>query len=92
MSGVQADMVLEKELRALHPDWQTANGNATLGLAWHETSKPSLMVTQFLQQGHIYSSNATPPNNVTPYGPCIQTHESMGTIPLKQPHSTLWST
>ena len=35
-------------------------------------------MTYFLQQGHTYSNEATPPNSVTPYGPSIQAHESMG--------------
>ena len=34
----------------------------------------------FPQQGHIYSSKATPPNSATPYGLVIQTEESMGYI------------
>ena len=33
----------------------------------------------FLQQGHAYPNKVTPPNCATPYGPSIQTHESMGT-------------
>ena len=60
--GVQAGMVLEKELRFLH-----INPKATgSGLSIYETSKPSSTVTHFLQQGHTYSNKATIPNGVIP--------------------------
>ena len=35
-------------------------------------------MTHFLQEEHTYSSKTKPPNSATPYGPNIQTHESMG--------------
>ena len=34
-----------------------------------------------LQQDHTYSNKATLPNSTTPYGPNIQTHESIGESP-----------
>ena len=54
--GVQADMVLEKELALydlIHRQkavvWDTG-----CGLNINETSKPTHRVTNFLYQGHIY--------------------------------------
>jgi hypothetical protein len=41
----------------------------------YETAKQAHRMTHFLQK-------TTPPNNVTPYGLSIQTHESMGAIPI----------
>ena len=35
-------------------------------------------MTHFFQQGCSYFNKATPPNSDTPYGPSIQTYESMG--------------
>lgn len=35
------------------------------------------------QQGQTYFSKNKPPISVTPYGPKIQTHESMDTIPIQ---------
>ena len=51
--SMQADMVLEKELRVLHIDLQAIGEAVTLGLARAcETSKLASTVTHFLQQGH----------------------------------------
>ena len=72
-------MVLEQDLRVLHLDPQ-ADRRLTLphlvGLE-HRTSKPTPIVMHFLQQGHTYSSKATPPNSVTSCGSSIQTCESV---------------
>ena len=81
---MQADMVLEKQLRILHLDPQAA-GDCVPHWAWFEhkeTSKPALTVTYFLKQGHTWSKKAIPPNIATFYGPSIQTHESVGAIPI----------
>lgn len=42
-------------------------------------------MTHFLQQDHtpIQQVIIPPPNNTTPYGPGIQTQESMGAIPIQ---------
>ena len=74
--GMQADTVLEKELRVLHLDPQAAERRlcATPGTAWvYETSKSTPTVTYFLQQGNTYFNKAIPPNSAMPYGPSIQT-------------------
>jgi hypothetical protein len=51
--GIQADMVLEKDLRVLHLDPQAVGNDLML----------------FLQQDHTYSNKVTPPSSTTPYGP-----------------------
>ena len=35
------------------------------------------------KQDHTYSNKSIPPNSATPYGPSIQTHESMGAKPIQ---------
>ena len=40
--------------------------------AHRRVSKPILTVTHFLQQGHIYSNEATPPNSATSWAKPIQ--------------------
>ena len=46
-------------------------------------------MTDFLQQGHTYSNEATPPNSTTHYGSSIQTHESLGAITYSNHHTNL---
>ena len=61
--------VLEKELRVLHLNLK-ATGHELRhwhGLSIYETSKPTPTVTHFLQQGHTYLNEVTPPNSATPY-------------------------
>ena len=46
-----------------------------------------------LQEGHTHSKKATPPNSAIPYGPSIQTHESVGAKPIhtiKDKNSMIW--
>lgn len=62
--GVQADMVLEKELRVLYL-YLKATGHWVYFEHRRETSKPIPTVTYFRQQGHIYSNKSTPPNSAT---------------------------
>ena len=79
---MQAGMVLEKELRVLHIDPKEAEGGCVSH--WHR--RPQSLpptVTHFLQQGHTYSNNATPPNSAPPYGRSIETHKSMEAIPIQ---------
>ena len=64
-SSIQADMVLEEELRVLYLDSQQQKGNLCHIL---ETSKPIPIVT-------TSSNKATPLNSAIPCGPSIQTHE-----------------
>jgi hypothetical protein len=67
--SVQADLVLETEMRVIHPDLQAAGGERgqtdrqTDRLAWLEHLKPQSpsSVTQFRQQCHTYSKH-TPPS------------------------------
>lgn len=40
----------------------------------------------FLQQSHTHSNEATPPNGATPNEPSIQTHGSVGAVPI---HTTI---
>jgi hypothetical protein len=40
-------------------------------------------MTHFLQQNHAYPNKATAFNNATPYGPSLQTHESMWAFPIQ---------
>ena len=82
--GVQADTVLEEELSVLNLDTQAARDCLTgPGLCIYEISNPASTVTHFLQPGHTYSNRATPPNSAPPYKPNVQTHESMGVIPIQ---------
>jgi hypothetical protein len=71
---MQADMMLEKELRVLHLDLKSTRKYWLLPWAElnHRTSEPTPKVTHFLQQGHTYSNKNTPPNS-TPCRPIIQT-------------------
>jgi hypothetical protein len=55
--------------------------NKTKQKQTNKQTKLTLTVTHDLQQGHTYSNKVTPTNNVIPYGPSIQVHESMGAIP-----------
>ena len=65
--SMQADTVLEKELKILHLDPQAAGRECNTGQAWaSETSEPTHLVTQFLQQSHTYSNKATPPTTLLP--------------------------
>jgi hypothetical protein len=82
---VQADMVLEKELRILYlylrtfrrPIFPLACRRVSL-LKWvqleHRTSKSTFSVTHFLQQAHTYSNKATSLNNATFYGSRYSNH------------------
>lgn len=66
---MQADMVMEKELRVLQNDKQVAQTTVcqklNIDLA-KESSKSTSTVTHIFNLGHTYSYNATPPNNDTP--------------------------
>ena len=58
---MRTDMVLEKELRVLHLDWQQQEETVP-HWAWPEhlrPQRPPLSVTRFLQQGHSYSNKTT---------------------------------
>ena len=71
--GMQADMVLEKELKVLHllnnRKWsKTLDGVLSIC----ETSKSSSIVTHFQQKDHTFPNKATPPVSVTP----IRDHSS----------------
>ena len=70
---MQADMVLEEELRTSHLNLKVARNfipqtaRRRLSLPhWaeleHRTSKPTPTVTYILQQGHTYSNKTTFPN------------------------------
>lgn len=50
-----------------------------------DSSKPTPIVTELLQQSHIYSNKATPPASATPCGQNIQIHESVGPNLCKLP-------
>ena len=42
------------------------------------------LITWYLKaHSHGDTFKARPPNSGTPYGPCVQTHESMGAIPIQ---------
>ena len=74
---MQADMVLEKELRVLRLDLKQQEVNCVTGcgLSIYETLKPASTVTPFLQQGHTYSNKVAP--CVTPYDQALK-------------HMTIW--
>ena len=55
---------------------------STLEYKQHQTS-PLHDLKALPPQWHTFSNKATPPNSVTPYSPSIQTHESMGIIPIQ---------
>jgi hypothetical protein len=67
--NVWVGMMLE-EPGVLHLDWKAATVSH---VARRRVSKPTPMVTHFLQQGHTYSNNAKPSNNATPWVKHIQT-------------------
>jgi hypothetical protein len=62
-------MALEKLLRVLILIWrQQKQWASKLSLSfWDLKAHP--LVIHFLKQDHTYSNKATPPNNITPYGP-----------------------
>jgi hypothetical protein len=72
-------------LRILHLDPMVARKGLSHSpdLGMHMRLKGYLHMNYFLQQGLTYSSKATVPNSVTPYGPSIQIHEFMGAIPIQ---------
>jgi hypothetical protein len=73
--GMQAEIVLEKELRVLYLDLQAARRDCDT-LARLELLRPqSSPVTHFLQQGHTSSSTI-------PYDQTFK-HVSMRTIPIQ---------
>ena len=69
-SGVQEDMVVEKDPRFLHLGLQEQE--VSVCHTEHSLSKGNLethpLVTHFLQQGHTYTNTTTQPNSVTLYG------------------------
>ena len=55
--SIQADVVLERQLRVLHIVQATGSGlSHWCGFSIYETSKPYTTVTHFFQQGHSYSN------------------------------------
>ena len=80
-SSIQADMMLEKELRVLLLYLETAEEGCHNGpgMRTYKTSKPAPAVAQFLQQAYTYCNQATPLGSTTPHGTSIETHESMET-------------
>jgi hypothetical protein len=66
---MQADMVLERELKLLNHRRETEPFGLVLSF-WDLKTHP--LVTHFLQQSHTYSNKATPLNSATPYGPSSQ--------------------
>ena len=66
--GVQADMVLQKELRFLHI--VTSKQQEVVRVIGHEhiwDLEVCLHSDTLLQQGHTYSNKAIPPNSDTPF-------------------------
>jgi hypothetical protein len=63
---------------------ESSTGSRRGFLTWaSETPKPTPTVTHLFQLGNAYSDNAMPPNSTTPYGPSIQTQESMEAISIQ---------
>ena len=81
---IQADMVLEKELRVLHLDLQTSYGDCVPHWAEleHKTLKPTSTVTHFFQLGQTLFNKFTTSNIATFYGLSIQIHDSVRAIPI----------
>ena len=71
--------VLPLDLQAAEGDYESH----CLQLEHRRSQSPTCTVTHFLQLGHTYSNRATPPNSGIPYGPSIQTPDSMGVIPIQ---------
>jgi hypothetical protein len=72
---MQADLMLEKELRILYLDLK---GETVSHIEYSRSIgdlRATSTVTHFLQKGLTYFKKAIPPNSVTAYGPSIQTHE-----------------
>jgi len=59
---------------------------SVLGLLKPQSHLP---VTHFLQQVHIYSNKATPPNSATPWWPSIQIYEAYGSHSYSNNHVRL---
>ena len=72
--SIQADMVLEKEVKALHLDPKAARGNLSI-LHWAELEqKPSKLAytgIHVLQPYHTYSNKTTHPGSDISHGPGI---------------------
>ena len=68
--GMQADTVLEKELRVLHLDMQATGSELRpwVSLEQRLPQSPSLKVTNFFQLGHTHFSKVTPPSSSNPFG------------------------
>ena len=80
---MQADMVLEKEVR-----FYILILRKHKGAMYH--CGHSLIIRDLRDYPHSdilsISIKVTPPNSLTPYGPSIQTYESMGAIPTYSNH------
>ena len=80
---MQADLVLE-ELRVLHFDLKAIEGDWILH--WAELEHRRLKAHPHLDalppKGHPMQEGHTP-NSSTLYGPNVQTHESIGAIPIQ---------
>jgi hypothetical protein len=66
-ASIQADMVLEKELRVLHLD-PKAERRELSSRQLGRVSKPTPKVAHILQQGHTYFNKTTAPNSATSHG------------------------
>jgi len=82
--SMQADMVLEKSWESI--SWSKCSQEG-IGCITERSlsirSKHTSTMTHFLQEDHIQTNKATLLNNITSYGPSIQTYESMGAIPIQ---------
>ena len=89
---MQADMVLEKELRVL-ASWSHKQEEGLCltghGLSIYKSSKPASTVTHFLQQDHTYSNKATPPNSATPLeGYSLSNYHGQHLVLMQQKRNT----
>lgn len=66
--SMHTDMVLEKELKVLHPDWQGV-GRDSESLAWLKHLRPLSppAMPHFLKQYQTHSNKASPPNSTSLY-------------------------
>ena len=70
---MQADMVLDEEMRVLHLDLQVVEGNCHI--------RPSLSIGDL--KTHLHSDTLPPPRPYILIVPITETQESMGAMPIQ---------
>lgn len=61
------------------------------GLSFQDLKAHTLVLYLFQQNHTYYSKKTTSPNSITPCGPRIQTHDSVGAVLFQPPYSPMSS-